>query len=103
LKKAFRGIPILGDHLDLTWVVWCFQGEFYVSQHYGMPFSTFSAVLSFHRFGSLLAAVLKRVGKCLVLRYVDDFFGASKEGVVFIGGVLLAVLAKLVGRPCDAK
>ena len=53
LRKAFRGVPIRADHLDLSWVVWMCFGVTWVSQHIGMPFGTTSAVYGFHRLGGL--------------------------------------------------
>jgi len=32
---------------------------------------------------------------------VDDYYGASRAGVELTGGVLLTLLAELVGRPTD--
>jgi len=34
-------------------------------------------------------------------RYVDDYYGASRVGVELTGGVLLTLIAELVGRPTD--
>ena len=36
-----------------------------------------------------------------VARYVDDFFGISKDEVSWTGGVCLSLLSKLCGFPCD--
>jgi len=103
LRKAFRGIPIMAEHLDLSWVVWRYKGTLYVSRHLGMPFGTTSAVYGFHRVGAFLAAVVKRMALAPTLRYVDDFFGASRQGVFWTAGKLLEVISDLVGRPCDPK
>ena len=99
LKKAFRGVPILLRGLDLSWVVWQYNGVVYCAQHPGMPFGTNSAVYSSHRLGRSLAAVVKSMGKAPVLRYVGDYFGASSRGIKYTGGVMLEILAGLAGRP----
>ena len=33
LRKAFRGVPIAPEHLDLSWVVWSHDNVVYVAQH----------------------------------------------------------------------
>jgi len=101
LRKAFRGVPIQADHLDLAWVVWKCFGKIWVSQHRGMPFGTNSAVYGFHRLGAFIAAVVKQMAMAPVLRYVDDYFGSSVAGIYWTGGRLLDVLTGLVGRPVD--
>jgi len=103
LRKAFRGVPICADQLDLSWVVWMSMDKTWVSQHFGMPFGTTSAVYGFHRLGGFLGAVVKSMARASLMRYVDDYFGASPKGVYWTGGRLLDVLTELVGRPVDPK
>ena len=51
--------------------------------------------------GDLLVTMLRVVALCPALRYVDDFFGVSVDGVTLTGGLMLRVLTALVGTLCD--
>ena len=44
---------------------------------------------------------MRQVFLCPAGRYVDDFFGASKAGVVWHGGRCTTFVATLLGLPCD--
>ena len=66
-----------------------------------MTFGTLSAVAVFHRFGEFLCVPVRVEAKAPLGRYVDDYYGASRVGVELTGGVLLTLLAELVGRPTD--
>ena len=46
--------------------------------------------------------MLRVVALCPALRYVDDFFGVSVDGVTLAGGLMLRVLTALVGTFCDS-
>ena len=92
----------MDDHLDMWWVAWMDEGVAWAAQHLGAPFGATSAVYAFHRFGSFLAAAVRRLGRAPLGRYVDDFFGASRIGVYWTGARMLSVLTELIGRPCDA-
>lgn len=103
VSKAFRRVPIRSSHLEFSWSVWSDQGVLWTAQHKGMPFGTVSAVYAWHRVGHMLRTLVLRIFKAPVARYVDDFFGASKLGVVYTGGWLLTVLAGLLGFPTDPE
>ena len=97
ISKAFRRVPVFFQHLQFAWVVWVHQGQLLKAQHRGMPFGTISAVYAWHRVGHVLLMVVLVVCCCPVARYVDDFFGADREGLVYSGGNCLSVISKLVG------
>ena len=52
--------------------------------------------------GNLLSWILLTVAKAPVGRYVDDFFGASRDGVFWTGGRLLDILGLALGFPMDS-
>ena len=101
VSSAFRRVPILAAHLDLSWVVWWADGRFWIAQHVGMPFGTVSAVYAWHRVGHALLYIVMSIFKAPMGRYVDDFFGACRQGVHYTGGVCLTILAALLGFPTD--
>ena len=47
--------------------------------------------------GEMLVTMLRVVALCPALRYVDDFFGVSVDGVTLTGGLMLRVLTARVG------
>ena len=99
VSKAFRRVPIKAQHLEFAWAVWMHEGLLWVAQHRGMPFGTVSAVYAWHRVGHMLQAIVSKIFRAPVARYVDDFLGASKD---LSGGVLLSSLAVLLGFPTDS-
>ena len=102
VSRAYRRIPIAHAHLDLSWVVWKFMGHLWAAQHLAMPFGTVSAVQAWHRVGAFMLTVMRRLFMVPAGRYVDDYFGASRCGVLMAGGQILTVLAALLGFDCDA-
>ena len=100
VSQAFRRVPVAADHLEFMWCVWMHAGILWVAQHLGAPCGTVAAVYAWRRVGHLLGLVL-RLFCAPTPRYVDDFFGASRIGVRLTGGVVLSVLASLLGFPCD--
>ena len=101
ISSAFRRVPIKAEHIDLAWVVWMIGGELWVASHIGMPFGTVSAVYAWHRVGHVLLMIIVGLCKAPLGRYVDDYFGASRAGMNYSGGVCLSVLSALVGFPTD--
>jgi hypothetical protein len=101
VSSAFRRVPIFHLHLDLAWVVWCCMGDIWTAGHMGMPFGTVSAVYAWHRIGHALLFLVLRLFLAPLGRYVDDYFGASKQGVRWSGGACLSVIAALLGFPTD--
>ena len=82
-------------------MVFCFQGELWVSVHYAVFFGATSAVYAWHRVGNFITYILRTLPKCPVGRYVDDFFGASRAGLYWHGGRMIDVSSALLGFPCD--
>ena len=66
-----------------------------------MPFGATSAVYAWHRVGNLSARVVLQGAKAPLGRYVDDFFGASRVGVTWTAGRLLAILGLALVFPMD--
>ena len=103
IGMAFRRLAIATEHQDLSWVAFMAQGVAMVAQHLAMPFGTTSAVHAWHRTGAFLLAAVRRLCLAPAARYVDDYFGASKEGVTMTGGRCIDVLAELIGFPCKVE
>ena len=101
IRKAFRKLPIAPSFHDLCWVVFMHEGIAWASCHYGMPFGSVSAVYAWHRMGGFVWWLIVKILKIPLARYVDDFFGASKEGISVTGGVAVSILSDLLGIPCD--
>ena len=101
ISRAFRRVPVYHGHLDLSWVVWCSLQVMFTSQHRGMPFGTISAVYAWHRIGYALQWILLRHLKAPCGRFVDDFFGVSKDGVYWSAGRCLTVISVVLGFPTD--
>ena len=101
ISQAFRRVPIKSEHMQFAWTVWMHLGCLLVAQHTGMPFGTVSAVYAWHRVGFMLCHVVRVLFLCPAARYVDDFFGASRRGVRWNAGRVLAVICKLLGFPVD--
>ena len=70
-------------------------------KHLGLPFASIASVHGWERMGDCLVTMLRVVALCPALRYVDDFFGVSVDGVTLAGGLMLRVLTALVGTFCD--
>ena len=96
ISSAFRRVPICAEHLEFAWVTWLDAGIIWIAQHLGMPFGTVRAVYAWHRLGHSLLFLVLVVMKAPVGRYVDDYFGASRQGVTMTGGVCLSILASLI-------
>ena len=81
IARAFRKLPLRADHLYLYWVVWKFAGGLYAAQHYASSFGAVASVQAWHRAANVLWVILVRCARCPALKYVDDFFGASRAGL----------------------
>ena len=101
ISKAFRRVPVAAEHHEFAWTVWKSHGQLWISQHFGMPFGTVSAVYAWHRVGHMMWLILVRLFKAPACRYVDDYFGASKTGVVFSAAKVLTIMSRLLGFPTD--
>ena len=101
IQNAFRRLPVLTAHTALVWIVWMWQSQMLAAPHMGMPFGATASVCAWHRVGAFLAAAVSKLARAPIARYVDDFFGASKEGVYWSGGRILSVLCSLTGFHTD--
>ena len=101
IKSAFRRLPVHSDHIQFAWVVWLAAGLLRAAPHWGMPFGAAASVVAWHRVGAFFSALLLRVALAPVARYVDDYFGASRSGVLWSGGKIMSVLAALTGIVTD--
>ena len=101
MSKALRRLPIEVRHLDFAWVAFVVEGILAAARHLGMPFGTLSAVKAWRRSGALVRSIVRQVFKCPCGRYVDDFFGASRKGVVWHGERCTSFATTLLGLPCD--
>ena len=70
-------------------------------KYLGLPFGSIASVHGWERMEELLVTMLRVVALCPALRYVDDFFRVSVDGVTLTGGLMLRVLTALVGTLCD--
>ena len=86
-----------------SWVVWRADSIDWASPHLGMPFGAVASAVAWHKVGAILLLCILRLAKAPLSRYVDDFFGCSKEGVVWTGGKLLSILCTLTGFLCDPE
>ena len=99
IASAFRCLPIQGDQLDLSFVVFVVNLVVWIAHHVAMPFGTTSAVHAWHRVGSLMCAIVRRFFRAPSAKFVDDFFGASASGIRLTGGHCLDVLGEILGFP----
>ena len=101
IRNAFRMLPIAPSFHDLCWIVFLHAGSAWTSCHLGMPFGSVSAVYAWHRVGGFVWWLAVHILKVPLARYVDDFFGASRTGITCTGGVVVSIIADLLGFPCD--
>lgn len=101
ISQAYRRVPVAMTHWEFAWVVWLHEGVYMTAQHTGIPFGAVAAVYSFHRAGGFLCKILRKAFRCPAARYVDDFFGVSRAGVLYHAGKVLSVLSRFLGFPTD--
>ena len=100
VKSAYRRVPIRPDHLQFSGVVWSRQGRLWWSRHLTMPFGAVASVFAWHRLCSMLVAVCRQILYIMVLRFVDDMFGVSRQGLAS-PGKYISMVAQMMGIPCD--
>ncbi len=66
-----------------------------------MPFGAVGAVYGWHRFANLYLAALRRLLFVPSAKFVDDFYGAGRDGVRLSGGPVLTRLSRMVGAKTD--
>ena len=101
ISRAFRRLPVFVDHLCFAGCVFMANNVKLCCKHLGLPFGSIASVHGWERMGDFLVTMLRVVALCPALRYVDDFFGVSVDGVTFNGGLMFRVLTALVGTLCD--
>ena len=55
-----------------------YMAQVFVAQHFACPFGAVGAVHAWERVGAAIAHIARAFLKLPVLRYVDDFFTASR-------------------------
>ena len=100
-SKAFRRLGIRAEHLQFAWVLWMIGDLYYRSQHIAQPMGCIAAVHAWHRVGALVTTYVRRILHAPTLRYVDDLFGGSREGVYWTAGRCLDKITALLGLPLD--
>ncbi len=103
LKSAFRKIPLCQEHAWCSWSAWSAGGKLWLSRHLAAPFGWVLSCFSSRGFGGFLVQMLIRLLWIPCSRYVDDFLGCSKAGLVFAGGKCMDVMLGLCGLALDAK
>ena len=78
-KSAYRGCPILSDHLRWSNILVNSPDGPRVSTSWAMPFGAVGAVYAWDRVGSAVAAILRSFFLVPVSRYVDDLFWAEQS------------------------
>ena len=80
VDAAYRRIPVDPKQRDLLWVAWMHGGVARVARHNVMPFGSTGSVFAWDRVVALLAHLARELLDLPVLRYVEDFFSATRQG-----------------------
>ena len=83
IDAAFRRVPLKESHRWAAAVAYMFQGEAWVALHNGMPFGATASVLAWDDVGDLLAMIATRLLHLPLFRYVDDYFAADRQVMVW--------------------
>ena len=103
MKKAFRWMLVKRSHSRFAWSVFPARGGLWVIEHFGLPFGSIAANHAWHRTGSLMRWIVRQKFPAPIARFVDDYFGISREAVYWHGGRCVEVLHSLIGIPPDPK
>ena len=103
VSKAYRRLPAKVEDIPFTAIVYSYKGELYVSTHLAMPFGAVGSVWAFHRIANLVLAFVRQHCKCPLLKYVDDFFTASRSGLLMSGICLANMAMTCMGIPFDPR
>ena len=103
VHKAFRRLVVKPEHAEFAWSVFPYADQVWVVQHFGMPFRAVSSNQAWHRVGSFIRFLVRRIFLTPVNRFVDDFFGASRRGVQKNGGWIMSQLCTLLGLALDEE
>ena len=102
VKCAYRRAPIRRSDEEFFWFVFVWRGSLWVARHHGMMFGATAANAAWHRLGSFVSYYIVIKFEAFLSRYVDDYFGASRDGVMVTGGTLLADILELLGLCTDS-
>ena len=96
---AYRGCPLLSDHLDFARVVVTdpASGNLFESCLLAMPFGAVAAVYAWDRVGAALQAVLQRMFLLPASRYVDDLFWPDFASCASSGRDLALQVVNMLG------
>ena len=100
VKSAYRRAPIRRSDEEFSLFVFVWRGPLWVARHHGMMFRATKANAAWHRLGSFVSYYIVIKFKAFLLRYVDDYFGASR--VMVTGGTLLTDILELLGLCTDS-
>ena len=81
VKSAYRRAPIRRDDEEFCWFVFVWRGSLVVAKHHGMMFGATAANAAWHRLVSFISYYIVIELKVFLLRCVDDYFGASRDGL----------------------
>ena len=78
IDSVFRRVPVAADQRWTCGVAFMYMAQVLVAQHFACPFGAVGAVHAWERVGAAIAHIARAFLKLPVLRYVDDFFTASR-------------------------
>ena len=103
VSKAYRRLPVRADDIEFTAMVYIHEGKQWITFHYAMPFGAVGSVWAFHRVANVVMAFVRRKGRAPILKYVDDWFTASKVGVTITGIDIVQMVMMCLGIPLDPR
>ena len=103
VSKAFRGIPASSDDEEFLMIAYMVEGIIMVAIDRAMPFGAVGAVWGWHRFANVVLAWVRQVARAPALKYVDDFFTATRNYIKMSAMDVLEVLMSAIGVPLDPR
>ena len=103
LKAVSRNCFLDQGQVWCSWFACMVDDEVWLGLHLAAPFGWVSSCFSFHRLGEFPVAVMIRLFKAPTGRYVDDFYGAGRFDVRWIGGRCMDVIMDLFGFPMGPR
>ena len=85
MGRAFRILPVYVNNLRFAGCVFRANNVKWFCKHLGLLCCSIATVHGWERMGDVFVTMLRVVALCPALRYVDDFFGVSVDGVTFAG------------------
>jgi hypothetical protein len=99
LDSAFRRVPLAPDQRRLCTVVFRHAGSTWASMHHCCCFGFTASVDSFDRVGAAIRAIVCRVLRTGILRYVDDMFACEFSGCVEHAAACVVRLIRVLMGP----